>query len=649
MMGMSMDITARKQAEIALRESERRFRRLVESNLFGVVFGDCFGNLHYANDYFLNLVGYTPEEVHSGQVQWDKLTPPEFAALDAKAVEQLSRQGVCAPYEKVYLHKDGRRIPILIAAALVQEPFNINQEVMAFVLDLSKQKQLRQERDRLFNLSLDMLAIGNFNGYFTQVNPAWEKTLGFTQTELTTQPYLAFVHPDDQATTLTQGQKLARGQQTIDFENRFRTKGGSYRWISWNVVCVPQENVLYAIARDITDRKQTEQEREQLLQREQAARSEAERLNRIKDEFLAVLSHELRSPLNPILGWSRLLQTGKLNAAKTTEALATIERNAKLQVQLIDDLLDVSRILSGKLVLNAIPVDLGNVISGAIETVRLAADAKSLQIQTKITPAVSVIGDATRLQQIVWNLLSNAVKFTPPGGQIEVNLTPVGTNAQIQVTDTGKGIRAEFLPYVFDRFQQEDGSTTRKFGGLGLGLAIVRQIVEMHGGKVFANSLGEGQGATFTVEIPLAPKSVEMPQIKQLPQPVCDLSGIQVLVVDDDPDSRELIAFVLKQENASVTAVSSGSHALQAFSQSIPNIVVSDIGMPEIDGYMLMRQIRMLPPERGGRVPAIALTAYAGELDQQQAINAGFQRHIAKPISANAVIESVVELVRSPE
>lgn len=643
------EITDRKQKEVALQESERRFRRLVESNLFGVVFGDCEGGLHYANDYLLNLVGYTLEEMQSGRVRWDRLTPPEFAALDAKAVEQLSTQGVCAPYEKVYLHKNGRRIPILVAAALLQEPYNQAQEVIAFVVDLTQLKQVTQERDRFFNLSLDMLAIVNHEGYFTQVNPAWERTLGFNQTELTSKPYLQFVHPDDRAATLVEAQKLAQGIETNGFENRYRTKSGSYRWLSWSVASLPEQNIFYATAHDITDRKQAELEREQLLAREQTAREEAERANRIKDEFLAVLSHELRSPLNPILGWSRLLQNGKLNATKTTEALSTIERNAKLQVQLIEDLLDVSRILRGKLVLNAMPVDLGSVIFSAIETVQLAANAKSLQIITNITPGLSAIGDATRLQQVVWNLLSNAVKFTPQGGQIEVDLMLVGSNAQIQVRDTGKGIKASFLPYVFDHFLQEDGSTTRKFGGLGLGLAIVRQLVELHGGTVFVSSPGERQGATFTVQIPLASKSVEMPSMAKSSEATGDLSGIQVLVVDDDVDSREFVAFVLEQENAIVTAVSSGSDALQAFSQSIPNIVVSDIGMPEMDGYMLMRQIRMLPPDRGGCVRAIALSAYAGELDRQQAIGAGFQRHLAKPIDPIALVEIVVELVRNYE
>ena len=637
------DITESKQAENILLESERRFKRLVESNLFGIVFGDCLGKLHYANSYLLNLLGYTLEEFQSKQVRWDELTPKEFTALDTKAVEQLTARGVCEPYEKVYLHKNGRRIPILIAAALVDEPYNETQEVIAFILDLTELKRVSEERDRFFNLSSDMLAIGNLEGYFTQLNPAWEKILGFSQTELKAQPYIKFVHPDDKDATLFEAQKLAQGCEIIGFSNRYRTASGSYRWISWNVVSFPEQNIFYAVARDISNSKLAEIEREQLLLREQTAREAAERASRIKDEFLAVLSHELRSPLNPILGWSKLLQSGKLNPTKTTEAIAIIERNAKLQVQLIDDLLDVSRILRGKLVLNAAPLNLVSVILSAIDTVQLAADAKSIQIKTEINPAVSVIGDATRLQQVVWNLLSNAVKFTPQSGKIKVHLRAISNNAQIQVIDTGKGISQEFLPYVFEHFRQEDGSTTRKFGGLGLGLAIVRQIVELHGGPVAVESPGVGQGAKFTVQIPLSSNAVQTP-IPQCTDTSLNLNGINILVVDDDTDSREFIVFILEQQQAKVTAVASGLEALEVLTQATPDLLISDIGMPQMDGYMLIQAIRAT--ERGKLIPAIALTAYVGESNEIQAMNAGFQKHISKPIDADVVVESARALVR---
>ncbi|MEN9869951.1 MAG: hypothetical protein RLZZ171_934, partial [Cyanobacteriota bacterium] len=309
----------------------------------------------------------------------------------------------------------------------------------------------------------------------------------------------------------------------------------------------------------------------------ETAREAAQSANRIKDEFLAVLSHELRSPLNPILGWSKLLQQGKLDPTQTQTALATINRNAQLQTQLIDDLLDISRILRGKLSLNQTPVDLKKVISSALETVRLAAEAKLLQIQTVLPSDVAtVMGDAGRLQQIVWNLLSNAVKFTNQGGQITVALTQIGTHAQIQVMDTGKGINPDFLPYVFEHFRQEDGATTRKFGGLGLGLAIARQIVEMHGGQIGVDSSGEGQGATFTVELPLATTLSQLPSTESSDASTNDLNGIRILVVDDEPDSRDFTALVLELSGASVTSVASGIEALTVIKQFIPDLIISD-------------------------------------------------------------------------
>ncbi|NJK74709.1 MAG: response regulator [Microcoleus sp. SU_5_6] len=403
---------------------------------------------------------------------------------------------------------------------------------------------------------------------------------------------------------------------------------------------------LRGTVQDITDRKLAEAEREQLLQREQAAREQAEQANRIKDEFLAVLSHELRSPLNPILGWAKLLTTGKLNATKTAQAISTIERNARLQSELIEDLLDVSRILQGKLRLNVSPVNLAVTIQGAIETVRLAAEAKSIALKASLDPEVGkVSGDATRLQQVVWNLISNAVKFTPAGGRVEVRLEQVDSVAQITVSDDGKGIPANFLPHVFDYFRQEDGATTRKFGGLGLGLAIVHHLVELHGGTVAAESAGEGLGATFTVKLPLMQAQPAIELDRPDAEPLLNLNGVQVLAIDDETDSREFVAFVLEEAGAIVTTATTASAGFLALTQSVPDVLLSDIGMPDLDGYMLMRQIRALPPEQGGLVKAIALTAYAGDFDRQKALQAGFQGHLAKPIEPDELIEAIAALV----
>ena len=390
--------------------------------------------------------------------------------------------------------------------------------------------------------------------------------------------------------------------------------------------------------------------RAHLYEAERTARSAAESANRIKDEFLAVLSHELRTPLNPILGWTKLMQSRKLDQATSDRALETIERNAKLQTQLIEDLLDVSRILQGKLHLNFYQINLVSVIEAAIETVRLSAQAKSIQIQTILESDVGeVLGDANRLQQVIWNILSNAIKFTPIGGQIKIKLGQVGSQIQIRITDTGKGIAPEFLPYVFDYFRQADGATTRKFGGLGLGLAIVRHLVELHGGTVQAQSLGEGQGATFTVRLPyLQNKSKEIKDAKDNSSLVAaqssPLSGLEILVVDDDADMREFLPFMLEQYGATVTVVASAIEALTVLTQSQPNLIVSDIGMPEMDGYMMMRQVRTLKPEQGGTIPAIALTAYAGEMDRQQAIAVGFQQHISKPVDPEELVRAIASL-----
>ncbi|XHX76482.1 MAG: GAF domain-containing protein [Stenomitos frigidus ULC029] len=402
-------------------------------------------------------------------------------------------------------------------------------------------------------------------------------------------------------------------------------------------------------AADLIEQRQTAAEREQLLVLEQAARAEADRANRIKDEFLAVLSHELRSPLNPILGWTRLLQNGKLDAARQAEALKTIERNAKLQAQLIEDLLDISRIMQGKLSLTAAPVSLASVLSAALETVQLAAAAKHIQMTLDLEPNIALIaGDAARLQQVVWNLLTNAVKFTPVGGQVTIALRQVDQWAQMRVIDTGRGIQPQFLPHVFEYFRQEDGSTTRQFGGLGLGLAIVRQIVEMHGGTVWAESEGENQGASFTVQLPLSTQA----QLSE-PEPPrnsvtteASLGNLQILLVDDEIDTREFQTIVLEQSGATVTAVASSLEALQALDQFVPDLLVSDIGMAEMDGYMLIEQIRSRRQDCGGAMPAIALTAYAGTLAQQRAIESGFQAHLTKPVEPEALVKAIVSLLR---
>ncbi|WP_432813045.1 PAS domain S-box protein [Pantanalinema sp. GBBB05] len=495
----------------------------------------------------------------------------------------------------------------------------------------------------------------DLNGVVTGWNAGAERLLGYLEAEIVGCSGRIIFTPEDQEQGRHERElQLALTQGRAENERWHVRQDGSRFWGSGIVMPLQDEagNVqgFVKIMQDKTTQRQTQAEREQLLHREQAARETAETANRIKDEFLAVLSHELRSPLNPILGWAKLLKAGNLDAAKTAQAITTIERNAKLQSELIEDLLDVSRILQGKLSLNASPVDLAVTIRGAIETVRLAAEAKSITVEANLDAVEPVSGDATRLQQVVWNLLSNAVKFTPTGGRVEVRLEPVDHQAQITVSDTGKGIPANFLPYVFDYFRQEDGATTRQFGGLGLGLAIVRHLVELHGGTVAVASAGEGLGATFTVNLPLLRTEdrglkTENLALSTQHSALKPLEGLQILVIDDETDSREFVAFVLEQAGANVTTATTASEGFVALTQSSPDVLISDIGMPDLDGYMLMRQVRSLPPEQGGWVKAIALTAYAGDFNQQQALQAGFQQHVSKPVEPEELVRAISTLL----
>jgi signal transduction histidine kinase/ActR/RegA family two-component response regulator len=398
--------------------------------------------------------------------------------------------------------------------------------------------------------------------------------------------------------------------------------------------------------------------RARLYEAERRSRAEAEAANRIKDEFLATLSHELRTPLTAMLGWTRLLRTGNLDEPTSAHALETVERNARAQAQLIEDLLDVSRIISGNLMLEVKPVELVPVINAAVEAMRPAAQAKAIDLRAELDPRVGpVSGDPARLQQVVWNLVANAVKFTPQDGRVDIELARADSHLQLSVRDTGEGIKAEFLPYVFDRFRQADGSTTRVHGGLGLGLAIVRHLVELHGGTVKAESDGAGKGASFTVRLPLL--SAPLVQVagaeRELTttsaatdggQEARPLHDLRMLVVDDESDARELLAVALEQQGAKVRAVSSVAEAFDLISQFKPDVLVSDIGMPNDDGYELIRRVRSLAPLQGGQIPAVAVTAYAGDDARRMTLDAGFNAHLAKPLDPAELLTVIISLVR---
>ncbi|MBG1245083.1 hybrid sensor histidine kinase/response regulator, partial [Nostoc sp. NZL] len=608
----------------------------------------------FVNDQVAQVVGIQKEEL-LGRIIWE-VFPDVVKSEFYTQVQQAFAQNTVVQFE--YFYPAWQR---WFENRLYPNAFGVS----IFVTDISDRKQaekaLRESEEQFRNMADNapfMVWVTDTNSYCTYLSKSWYEFTGQSEEIGLGFGWLNAVHPEDYNQVKNVFLEANRRYEDFRIEYRLRRKDSEYRWVidaanPWFGVDGQFKGYIGSVI-DITERKIAEAERDRLLQLEQAARTEAETANRIKDEFLAVLSHELRSPLNPILGWARLLQTREFDAAAVKKAIATIERNAQLQAQLIEDLLDVSRILQGKLNLNMFPVNLVLVIEGALETVRLAAEAKNIQIKTMLDASFGqVLGDSGRLQQVIWNLLSNAVKFTPEGGKIAIQLERVDTQAQITVSDTGKGISPEFLPHVFEYFRQADSTTTRRFGGLGLGLAIVRHLIELHGGTIWAESLGEGQGAIFTARIPLIKKKLTLKQ-QIIPtlnaSPTTEiLAGIQILVVDDDDDTREFHTFVLEQAGARVTAVASAKEALQVLAESEPEILLSDIGMPETDGYMLMRQVKTLQALQAKQIPAIALTAYAGEINQQQALESGFQKHMSKPVEPEELVKAIATLIARSE
>lgn len=410
----------------------------------------------------------------------------------------------------------------------------------------------------------------------------------------------------------------------------------------------------YDIRDHIEEENRIASELERLFNLERASRAEAEAANRLKDDFLANVSHELRTPLNAMLGWTSLLRSDNLDAAATAHALEVIERNARSQAQIIEDLLDVSRIITGKLTLDVRKFEVSSLADSVIESVQPAAQAKEITIERNYSTDVnSITGDPTRLQQVLWNLLSNSIKFTGRGGKVSISINSRAADLIISVSDTGKGIAREFLPFVFDRFRQADGTTTRSFGGLGLGLSIVQHLVELHGGTVRADSDGEGKGATFTITLPLvaAPKHIvqaaangSVRKNTSVSKPAGSLDGLAVLVVDDEVDSLEVLKLFLEKSGATVTAVNSVAEALENLQATAPDVIVSDIGMPGMDGYQFIENVRQMAPEKGGHTPAVALTAYARGEDVKKALRSGYQTHLAKPVELEKLVNTIASV-----
>ncbi len=519
------------------------------------------------------------------------------------------------------------------------------------------------------------------DGTVYDCNRAWTEYAGLTSVSDVKIDPAALVHPDD-LPTLSQAwaSAFARGEP-LDAQCRLRrATDGAFRWHVGRAV--PERDEAGSVigwivtAADIESQKRAEDEYARVVERERQAREEAEAANRAKDEFLATLSHELRTPLAAMVGWTGMLRSGNLSPEKSRKALETIERNAKAQAVLIEDILDVSRIITGKLRLETQPIDLGAIARAAVDAVRFGADAKGIRLEMSIAIAPAGFrGDPSRLQQVIWNLLSNAIKFTPSGGHVSLSVDEVRTDtngagsthagdARIVVRDDGRGIDASFVPFIFDRFRQVDSTSKRAYGGLGLGLAIVRHLVELHGGAIAVDSGGPGQGAMFTVTLPRAEKAggqaagetepiaalaarlrstVSMSTGAEGTEEI-QLAGVRVLLVDDEADARELLAEVLEQYGATVTAVASADEAVRVLREERPTVLLSDIGLPGEDGHSLMRRVRALPPEAGGRTPAAALTAFARTEDGRRSLAAGFHRHTTKPIQPAALAALVREL-----
>ncbi len=518
----------------------------------------------------------------------------------------------------------------------------------------------------------DAIVGKDLNSLITSWNSGAERIFGFTAEEMIGKSIMRLIPQDRREEEREILYRIRRGERIDHFETIRLAKDGRQLNLSVTISPIKDSNgrVVGAskVARDITERKKSEQalkeamqqadsanqERLQLLDSERDARSQAERANRVKDEFLATLSHELRTPLNAVLGWSNILQRGNIQSEELKQGLVTIERNARIQAQIIEDLLDMSRIISGKVRLEVQETDLSAVLNESIETLRVTAEAKSVQLRAAMGPfAGPISGDPNRLRQVFWNILHNAIKFTPSGGEVQVRLARVSSEVEVSVSDSGEGIAPDFLPYIFDRFQQGDASTTRRHGGLGLGLAIVKQLVELHGGKVGVKSNGLGQGAVFIVRLPLIAIYSEPDQERRLPRPEqgeskplpeLGLSNVHVLVVDDEVDARNLVKRLLEMAGATVSMAASASEAFDHISTGRPDVLVCDIGMPGEDGYSLIRRLRVLEQKHEIALPAVALTAYARSEDRTKAIRSGFQNHLAKPVEPAELLAVVSSL-----
>ncbi|SFU54707.1 PAS/PAC sensor hybrid histidine kinase [Nitrosospira multiformis] len=647
-----------------LDESLSILRATIESTADGILVTDEYGHMLRYNERYLqmwqiqlpNLVEVREhrqlqklscryladpkqyfERIEEIYATWPAETYDLLELTDGRVFERFSKiqylEGLCVG--RIWSFRD------ITARKHAEEALQESTERLRFMAEAMPQKVFTARAD----------------GAVDYFNQQWKDYTGLAPEKMQGWEWTKLIHADDVAEGVQRWQHSLNTGEPLHMECRFRQANGTYRW-----------HLLQAQARrdakgyismwvgsntDIDTLKRANDEKKQLLENERIARSEAERSNRIKDDFLATLSHELRTPLNAILGWSQLILQGTMKKEDIQRGLEAIERNARAQNKLIEDLLEMSSIISGKIRLDVQELDLSAIIEAAVESVAPAAEAKGICIRETIdATAGRVLGDNHRLQQIIWNLLSNAVKFTSKGGTIEVTVQPAASQLEIIVKDSGVGIKTEFLAYVFDRFRQADSSITRNHGGLGLGLAIVKQLVELHGGTVRAESEGEGHGASFIVTLPLAPVEDDKEK-QQLPAATLSvkrdgsslLSGMRILVIDDDRDARELIHKVLAQHQAEIITAANAMEGLLILKSQMPDVMISDIGMPGKDGYQFIREVRRLPAIQGGETPAIALSAFAHSEDRARARMAGYQVHLSKPVESKELIASIGSLM----
>ncbi len=669
-----VDLTARKNTEKAFVALAEQRRLALDAARMGWWHLDIPSGKVSCDERFEKIYG-----VAEGEFPYDKgislIHPEDRKRVDA-AVRAATRSRDPAPYsvEARVVHPDGSIHWVQSMGQATFEGEGEQRRAVSFsgtLTEITEAKTVRdalREREARFRQLADAMPqivfAGGPDGHIDYYNGQWYDYTGLPPGTVGTAAWNDLLHPDDYRKTMEVWSAALRSGELYEMEYRLkRASDGSYRWFLGRAL--PVKNAAGGVLRwfgtstDIHEFKQLQEQNVRLLDSERAARTEAERTNRLKDEFLATLSHELRTPLNAILGWAQVLRDGHADAADLAQGLTTIERNARAQNQIIEDLLDMSRIISGKVRLDVQPLDLDQVIKSAVDTMRPAAEARSIRLQTMLDPDARMIsGDPNRLQQVFWNLLSNAIKFTPGGGRVQVLLERADSHVEVSVTDSGEGIAPEFLPHVFDRFRQQDASTTRRHGGLGLGLAIVKQLVELHGGAVRAESKGLGFGATFRVSLPLSVvrSNGDRPSGERIhpaawshgaarpPANSLSLAGVRVLVVDDEVDARLLVKRLLEDRGAKVFTAGSAAEALRLIATEPSDVLVSDIGMPGVDGYELIRQVRALPPEQGGNVPAVALTAYARSEDRLKIILAGFQMHMAKPVEAAELLTLVASL-----